>query len=183
METIKGSSPRTDLPPLPQGVEPTGWAVGDDTGWVSLPGSGLLLGRSRMCDLPLDGKDVSRRHARLTWIQGQVWVVDLGSANGMLLDGAPVGRARWPEASTLTLGTRRLRLEKREAELPPQLLDAWGLLATRPVEALRDLAGAISCTLEPDRSYSLVWEDGVGWDELGPLRRTLLDAALSYLAL
>lgn len=183
METIKGSSPKAVVPPLPEATEPTGWAIGDGTVWVALPRCGLLAGRSRMCDLVLSGTDVSRRHARFTWIQDQPWVVDLGSANGVLLDGDPVGRNRWPAGSTLTLGTAKLQLRETHADLPASLLEAWSLLPSRPVEALRDLAGAVSCTLEPDRSYSLAWEDGVGWDELGPLRRTLLDAALSYLSL
>lgn len=183
METVKGSSPQTDLPPLPEAVEPTGWAIGDAKGWVSLPRCGLLVGRSRMCDLSLSGHDISRRHARLTWIQDQPWVIDLGSANGVLLDGQVVGRSRWAEGLPLMLGTQALQIQPREASLPQSLLDAWALLNSRPVEALRDLAGAISCTLEPDHSFSLTWEDGVGWEELGPLRRTMLDAALSYLAL
>ncbi|HNY30979.1 MAG TPA: FHA domain-containing protein [Fibrobacteria bacterium] len=183
METIKGSSPEAVVPPLPEATEPTGWAIGDGADWVMLPRCGLLAGRSRMCDLVLPGADVSRRHARFTWIQEQPWVVDLGSANGVLMDGDPVGRARWLDGSTLILGSTRLFLQRKQAALPSALLEAWNLLPIRPVEAIRELAGAISCTMEPDRSYALAWEDGAGWDELGPLRRTLLDAALSYLAL
>lgn len=183
METTKGSSPKADLPPLPEAVEPSGWAIGDSNGWVSLPRCGLLVGRSRMCDLSIAGHDISRRHARITWIQEQPWVIDLASANGVLVEGNPVARSRWPEGSSLTLGTHTLRLERRQAPLPAALLEAWALLDSKPVEALRELAGAITCSLEPDHSFSLTWEDGVGWEELGPLRRTLLDAALSHLSL
>jgi sigma-54 dependent transcriptional regulator, acetoin dehydrogenase operon transcriptional activator AcoR len=47
-------------------------------------GAGLRLGPQT---LTLDDPQVSTRHARLTWKQGQVLVEDLGSSNGTRIDG------------------------------------------------------------------------------------------------
>lgn len=49
-----------------------------------------LVGRAEEADVRLPHDDVSRRHA-LLWRQGgQVWVQDLGSANGTTVDGNPI---------------------------------------------------------------------------------------------
>lgn len=66
---------------------------------VSGPGAGttvsidrgvITIGRDPECDVVLDDPLVSKRHARLEIGQGRVELVDLNSANGILVDGAPV---------------------------------------------------------------------------------------------
>ncbi|MEN9799765.1 MAG: hypothetical protein RL653_3462 [Pseudomonadota bacterium] len=47
----------------------------------------VTLGRSPSCDIPLEDQKVSRRHARVERVDGQVRVSDLGSRNGTLLNG------------------------------------------------------------------------------------------------
>jgi DNA-binding NtrC family response regulator len=47
----------------------------------------VTLGRSPSCDIPLEDQKVSRRHAQLEQVEGQVRVSDLGSRNGTLLNG------------------------------------------------------------------------------------------------
>lgn len=182
MENDKGSSPDKSVA-LPEAAQPSAWAIGWEGSWVGIPRCGLLVGRSRLCDLVLDQSDVSRRHLRLTWIDQRPWVIDLGSANGILLEGAPIARAPWPVGGRLVLGGLVLVLEERSAPLPQAMMAAWNGLEGRPADSLRELAGATSCSLEADHSFQLGWEAGSGWDDLGPLRRTLLDAALSRLSL
>lgn len=53
---------------------------------------GLLIGRSASAGIRLDEQTVSRVHARLECREGQVFVEDLGSRNGTLLNGRPVAR-------------------------------------------------------------------------------------------
>jgi hypothetical protein len=53
---------------------------------VSLPAR-CLIGRSRTCDLVIDGKHVSSQHAVLEWNGTQWSLRDLGSSNGTFLDG------------------------------------------------------------------------------------------------
>jgi GAF domain-containing protein len=57
-------------------------------------GEVLVLGRANDCELTLPHESVSRRHARLTvQADGTALVEDLGSKNGLRVDGARVARA------------------------------------------------------------------------------------------
>ena len=57
---------------------------------VPLERSVIVIGRDPACDVVLDDPLVSKRHARLEIGQGRVELVDLNSANGILVGGAPV---------------------------------------------------------------------------------------------
>ena len=50
-----------------------------------------VIGRSGSADVTLPHDEVSRRHAVLWREGGRAWVRDLGSANGTVADGTPVG--------------------------------------------------------------------------------------------
>jgi len=58
-------------------------------------GTTLTLGRSQACEivLPRENRAVGRKHCRLEDRNGDLYVVDLGSANGTLLNGEPVQEA------------------------------------------------------------------------------------------
>ncbi|MCC7463230.1 MAG: FHA domain-containing protein [Gammaproteobacteria bacterium] len=49
--------------------------------------SSLLVGRTADCDLQLDGSFVSRRHCRVMTLEGHSVVEDLGSTNGIAVNG------------------------------------------------------------------------------------------------
>ena len=46
----------------------------------------VIFGRDPLCDVPLNDKAVSGRHARLSFHHGQWWLDDLGSTNGTRLN-------------------------------------------------------------------------------------------------
>jgi len=50
----------------------------------------VIIGRSSTCDVLLEDKTVSGRHARLAYHHGQWWLEDLTSTNGTFLNGEPV---------------------------------------------------------------------------------------------
>ena len=177
----KGRSNGGEPPELPTETKPGSWCLRGAHGATTIPACGLVVGRSRLCDLVLPDSDISRRHLRLSLVQDEPWAIDLGSASGLLIDGVSTARARLHDGSTLWLGNTCLELRRQSGSLPLYLLEAWSRLGASPAEALRDLAGAISCTLEPDRSYALQWEAGAGWDDLGPLRRALVNAAVEWI--
>jgi pSer/pThr/pTyr-binding forkhead associated (FHA) protein len=55
-----------------------------------VPPGGATIGRSRDCDIVLDDSNVSRRHAEIT-PGGQGWrIQDLGSTNGVRVNGRQV---------------------------------------------------------------------------------------------
>jgi len=72
----------------------------------------LVIGRSRECDVTVDDPNVSRRHAEVRQENGAWWIVDLGSTNGVEVNGERVERARLEPEDTIVLGTTELRFER-----------------------------------------------------------------------
>jgi hypothetical protein len=76
-----------------------------------LSGNRVTIGRSRDCDVTLDDANVSRRHAELRR-EGGAWVVaDLGSTNGVKVNGHRVGQQPLQPGDEITLGLERLVFE------------------------------------------------------------------------
>lgn len=65
----------------------------------------VVIGRSRDCDIQLADANVSRRHAELRQEGASYWVVDLGSTNGIEVNGKRVKRAKLSDGDTITLGS------------------------------------------------------------------------------
>jgi hypothetical protein len=77
-----------------------------------LSGSRVLIGRSRDCDIQLDDPNTSRRHAEVRR-EGDRWVVaDLGSTNGIKVNGSRVSEAELHPGDEVTLGVMKLRFEQ-----------------------------------------------------------------------
>jgi serine phosphatase RsbU (regulator of sigma subunit) len=77
----------------------------------------ISVGRRSDNHFPLSDPFVSSHHCDIAFEDGQVWVLDLNSTNGTLIDGVPVhGRAPWPLTSTLQLGSQILRQEYHRRE-------------------------------------------------------------------
>ena len=64
----------------------------------------VVLGRGRDCDVTIDDPSVSRRHAELVQEGSEFWVVDLGSTNGIAVDGRRVQRARLEPGDRFMVG-------------------------------------------------------------------------------
>ncbi len=52
-----------------------------------------VLGRSSEADVQIEDPNVSRRHAEIVQEGSTYWVVDLGSTNGIEVDGRRIQRA------------------------------------------------------------------------------------------
>ena len=72
----------------------------------------VVLGRSRECDVTLDDANVSRRHAEITQDGRTYWIVDLGSTNGVEVNGKRVQRTKLEHEDEIRLGTSELRFER-----------------------------------------------------------------------
>ncbi|MCD6640267.1 MAG: DUF3662 domain-containing protein [Nocardioides sp.] len=65
---------------------------------------GLVVGRGTEADLRIADPGVSRRHVELEVSAEGVEAVDLGSTNGILVDGRKVSRARLRDGSVIRIG-------------------------------------------------------------------------------
>jgi hypothetical protein len=68
-------------------------AVGQDESAYFLSHPVTVIGRAAESDVRIDDPGVSRRHAELRYADGKVELVDLGSTNGVSVNGIPTGRA------------------------------------------------------------------------------------------
>ena len=85
--------------------------IGHDKRTV-VSGDPFVIGRSRECDLVLDDPNVSRRHAELRREDGGWAVHDLGSTNGIKLNGRRSRGGRLNPGDEITLGLSRLTFEQ-----------------------------------------------------------------------
>lgn len=80
----------------------------------------IIVGRDPGLGLSLPDAKVSRRHARIIRRDDAYWLQDLGSANGLLLDGLPLsGQALITPGSVVELGDCRIDVVEGDAEQAP----------------------------------------------------------------
>ena len=72
----------------------------------------VVIGRSRDCDIQLSDTNVSRRHAELRQEGASYWIVDLGSTNGLEVNGKRVKRAKVSDGDTITVGSTEVRFSQ-----------------------------------------------------------------------
>lgn len=83
------------------------------------PGRAYVIGRGPGLDLTLSDGDASRRHVEVGRRGPHLWVKDLGSKNGALLDGNPLPANKetiWPRGKLVTVGASELAFEDPVAE-------------------------------------------------------------------
>lgn len=83
----------------------------DDRRYV-LEGPVASLGRSRECDCVLDDPNISRKHAELRRGSNGDWqIVDLGSTNGVKINGRLTDSSRLSPGDEVVLGTTRFTFD------------------------------------------------------------------------
>jgi pSer/pThr/pTyr-binding forkhead associated (FHA) protein len=70
----------------------------------------LLFGRHEECDVSLHSKKVSRKHCVLAQVDGYLVVRDLGSTNGIRINGVRVREGRLLPGDELTIGNFRYQI-------------------------------------------------------------------------
>ena len=92
-----------------------GWRLkvveGPDSGRVFTIGERAVLGRGSGADINLEDNGVSRQHALLEERLGALFVVDLGSTNGTLINGERVKRKKLGAGDRLQVGQTQLELK------------------------------------------------------------------------
>ena len=68
----------------------------------------VVVGRSKDCDIRISDPNVSRRHAEIRQEGSTYWVVDLGSTNGISVNGRALKRAKLDDEDRITLGSTEI---------------------------------------------------------------------------
>ena len=118
-------------------------ATGKDAGkslvldWNARPR--VLVGQSRVCDLPLDDPRVSRRHLALSAAGHRVRVTDLGATNGTRIAGVRMVEALLSGGEVIELGGSSLRVVRAGnlPDSPARDRDRFGRVLGRSQEMVR----------------------------------------------
>ncbi len=78
----------------------------------------LLLGRHPECDIQIDSRKVSRRHCCIAHVNDYLVVRDLGSTNGVRINGVRVVEGKLKNGDEFTIGSSRYRVRWDGAEAP-----------------------------------------------------------------
>jgi len=82
-----------------------------------VPAKGLLIGRSPEMDIVLKGQLVSRKHVQISLEDGELRAKDLGSRNGIMVNGQQVVSARLHEGDRFRVGQAEFIVESDD-EMP-----------------------------------------------------------------
>lgn len=90
---------------------------------ISLPVQTITLGRASDCTIPIRDKFLSRRHAEISFSDGQWLVRDCGSVNGTIVNGTKlVAPAALRPGDRIALGDSEVIFEESASEPPSQLI-------------------------------------------------------------
>lgn len=81
---------------------------------TNFPLKPIIIGRSNDCDVLLDNAGVSRNHAKIEYLNGQLEVSDLQSGNGTFLNGNSVTQAIIRAGDSLRIGKFTLQIQLTE---------------------------------------------------------------------
>jgi pSer/pThr/pTyr-binding forkhead associated (FHA) protein len=93
----------------------------------------VVVGRHPSCDTRLDSLRVSRQHCCMSQDNGEVTVRDLGSTNGIRINGQRVERGRLRPGDELSIAHIRYRLENGQGH-DQTIAEPAGVLVGRSVE-------------------------------------------------
>lgn len=152
-----GDAARRKLPRRQAGMTAP-FVFGEDTAWgwlehrggrfqgqkLALKRAAIGIGREEDNDIWLDDETASRYHAELAWDQGQAYITDCDSLNGVLLNGRRIrGTLPIKNGDLLEIGAHRFRFEMAERpDLPAEQLDPLGPLLYRRRPSLAAESGA-----------------------------------------
>jgi len=103
----RAPAPPTPEAPAPEPVrEIVTLTVAGRTHEVTKPT--VVLGRSREADVRVADVNVSRRHAELRQEGAGYWIVDLGSTNGLEVNGKRTDRSRVRDGDRITMGSTEI---------------------------------------------------------------------------
>lgn len=103
----------------------------------------LLIGRDAECDIPLDSRKVSRRHCCVAQVHDYLVVRDLGSTNGVRINGVRVLEGKLKDGDELMIGGYRYQV-------------CWDILAPRASRTVKPMRKQRAMPLVPADNDSLL---------------------------
>lgn len=86
---------------------------------ISLDKPILLIGRDQECDIRFDSRKISRKHCCIAQVDDYLVVRDLGSTNGVRINGVRVVEGRLKAGDELTIGSHRYQVRWDELAMAP----------------------------------------------------------------
>ncbi len=137
----------------------------------------ITLGRALDNDIRISSTRVSRHHGRIETRGSRAWVIDLGSANGISVNGERVDRRLLFPGDEITLGGPKVRLIVGGAEASSARV---GPASEEPNEVgMATLSGEARRERENLRVFASITHELVGQTELLPLLRLIVDSAVA----
>jgi hypothetical protein len=110
------SSPETQAAtPEELGVQPEVVTLDANGKQHKIDKGSVVIGRSKDCDIRLADPNVSRRHAELRHEGAAYWILDLGSTNGITVNGRRQQRAQLTNEDRITVGSTELVFRRSAA--------------------------------------------------------------------
>jgi hypothetical protein len=104
VQTEAASAAELGLEPEPE--PPPAVYIGNRSHDLTKPN--IVIGRSKESDIRVSDPNVSRRHAEIRQEGASYWIVDLGSTNGISVNGRALKRAKLDDEDRITLGSTEL---------------------------------------------------------------------------
>lgn len=76
----------------------------------------LLIGRHPECDIQIESRKISRRHCCIAQVSDYLVIRDLGSTNGIRINGARMQEGRLAEGDEVLIGASRYRVSWDELQ-------------------------------------------------------------------
>jgi hypothetical protein len=119
---------------------------------IELPVGETVIGRDVSCTLRFNDPSVSRRHVRLVRRADHVFVQDLGSTNGTVVNGKPIsGAVRLEDGDEVTIGSRQVivRVAKADDDEQPDTLTLKDFSPQAEIAKLRNATLRMPVTVPP----------------------------------
>ena len=142
----------------------------------------LVVGRHPQCDARLDSIRVSRRHCCMTPDHGEIIVKDLGSTNGIRINGQRVEKGRLRPGDELSIAHIRYRFEDgngQEMTVADSMTDRNGAHHSHPVDRENGFRLRAATVGSPAGGHAASPSDGEGDNPLAAAVRELLPSSVA----
>jgi hypothetical protein len=103
VETEAASAAELGLEPEPEPEPSASLTINGKTHELQKPS--VVIGRSSESDIRVSDPNVSRKHAEIRQEGSTYWIVDLGSTNGISVNGRALKRSKLDDGDRITLGS------------------------------------------------------------------------------